>query len=491
MEFVGHSELDQRKHADVLVLPFWKNKEEVEQAASFSLKAFPLQGLIESKDFKGKEGEVAFIYQDRGSEPRIAVLGLGEQDNITVEKLRRSYASLVKACCQRKCKSMNLWLPAISSLSEEDLARGVAEGMLLANYQYDKLKHDSVKEEKTSLIQKATLIGIGKRGLAQAKKSTVICQGVYLARDLVNGNADEVTPQYLAETAKNLSKTCKGIKTTIFDKKRIEKEKMGLLLAVNRSSPHDPVFLISEYKGAPKSKDLTVIVGKGITFDTGGLNLKISMDTMKCDMAGAATALGILYAAASLKLKVNLAIVIVSTENCIGSCSYKPGDVYKSYSGKTVEIGNTDAEGRLILADALAYANRHLKPSRIIDFATLTGAIDIALGPEASGLMSNNDVLADSLLRSGSNTFERVWRMPLYEEYRDALKSDIADIRNIGGRSAGSILAALFLQEFVGKTPWAHLDIAATAFLSDKRRYLPKYGTGVGIRLMIDFLENL
>ena len=268
---------------------------------------------------------------------------------------------------------------------------------------------------------------------------------------------------------------------------------MGLLLAVNRASSRDPTFMLIEYKGDPKAHDLTVLVGKGITFDTGGLNLKPtgSMESMKCDMAGAAAVLGVIQAAAALGIKKNITGVIAATENSIGSRSYKPGDVYCGYAGKSVEIGNTDAEGRLILADALAYAVKNLKPSRIIDLATLTGAVEVALGNEAIGLLSNHDVLADLLIRSGSSTGERVWRLPLYEEYKDLLKSDVADIKSTGGRTAGCITAAIFLHEFVGKTPWAHLDIAGTAYLNEAKRYQPKHATGVGVRLMLSLLESL
>ncbi len=233
-------------------------------------------------------------------------------------------------------------------------------------------------------------------------------------------------------------------------------------------------------------------MGKGITYDTGGLSLKPTsgMQDMKCDMSGAATALGTIFAAAKIGLKKNVTAIVPSTENCIGSKSYKPGDVYIGYSGKTVEIDNTDAEGRLILADALAYASKKLKPSRIIDFATLTGAIIVALGEETTGMMSNNDELAAQLAKAGEATYERVWRLPLFEEYKQQIKSDVADLKNSGGRDASSITAALFLQEFIGDFPWAHLDIAGTAHLSKARRYHPKNGTGVGIRLMIEFLEN-
>lgn len=491
MEFAIVENFDKRKNADILVLPYWKKK--VESAADIGKLQTQVQGPIEAGDFVGKEGEVVFLYLQSLPEKRVALLGLGEQEKITVEKLRRAYASLTKACRQKKIKDLNLVVPAIPSLTEENILSGISEGLLLSNYVFEKLKQHSIKEEPTVLLKKATLIGVGKKALAITKKISGICEGVYLARNLVNGNADDVNPQYLAHFTKQLAAKLPHVKTTVFDKKRIEKEKMGLLLAVSRGSDVDPAFIIMEYKGNPKSKDNTVIVGKGVTYDTGGLNLKPtgSMETMKCDMGGAATAIGTLFAAATIGLKVNVTVVIPTTENSIGKLSYKPGDVYTSYAGKTVEIGNTDAEGRLILADALAYVKEHLKPTRIIDFATLTGAIEIALGAETTGLMSNQDALADSLMRSGFHTYERLCRLPLYEEYKEQLKSDIADIKNVGGRPGGSITAALFLQEFVGDIPWAHCDIAATAFLSEARRYHPKHGTGIGVRLMIDFLENL
>lgn len=495
MNFSISAALKARKGADLLVIPFWKGKKHAEPAFS-SVAALHrhVDAPIAIHDFHGKEGELLLLYVSGEPEKRIALLGLGAQEAITVEKLRRAYAAVTRMCHKKKIREANVAVPECPALAKQDLVRGIVEGLLLPNYVFNALKHDALKEDKIVLLHAVNLIGVGKSELAVAKKCAAICRAVHMARDLVNGNADDVTPQHLADVAQGLAKTCKHVKTTVFDKKRIEKEKMGLLLAVNRASFRDPVFIITEYKGNPKSSDHTVIIGKGITFDTGGLNLKPTggMETMRDDMAGAAAALAVIQAASALELKVNVTAVVPSTENCIGSKSYKPGDVYSSYSGKTVEIGNTDAEGRLILADALAYASEHLKPSRIIDLATLTGAVDIALGSETTGLLSNNDVLADLLIRFGSETNERVWRLPLYEEYREQLKSDIADIKSTGGRSAGCITAAVFLQEFVGKQiPWAHLDIASTAFLNESKRYLPKYATGVGVRLLITLLENL
>lgn len=494
MNFATTPSLKTRKNSDLLVIPFWKGKKHAEVAAAdaTSLKAF-FDVPLATHDFQGKDGDVLILYVSGQPEKRIALLGLGAQEGITVEKLRRAYSAVTKMCRKKKIEEINLVTPECTQLSKDDLIRGVIEGLLLPNYVFNDLKHDTVKEDPSVLLQKITIVGGNKHELAIAEKCATICHAVDLVRDLVNGNADDVTPQHLVAVAQGLAKTCKHVKTTVFDKKRIEKEKMGLLLAVNRGSFRDPAFIIIDYKGNSKSSDHTVIVGKGITFDTGGLNLKPtgSMETMKCDMAGAAAVLGIIQAAASLELKINVTAVIATTENCIGSKSYKPGDVYKAYSGKTVEIGNTDAEGRLVLADALAYAVDHLKPTRIIDLATLTGAVEVALGNETTGLLTNNDALADLLIRFGCETHERVWRLPLHEEYKEQLKSDVADIKSTGGRAAGCITAAMFLQEFVGKTPWVHLDIAGTAFLSESKRYLPKHATGVGVRLMIAFLESL
>lgn len=493
IEFTCTDKSAKRKKADILVIPFWKEKKGVKPAAEASLMKTESATLLGSGDFKGEEGEVAFLYQKPGQEePRLLLLGLGEKEKESIEHLRRAYGAVAKACQKKKLTVVNIAMPTVSGLKEEEIARGIAEGLLLTNYAFTLNKNESIKDNAPVLLKKVTLIGATARSKQVISSSIAISEAVYQARDLINNNADVVTPQYLAAVAKKLEKDYSAVKTTVFDKKKIEKEKMGLLLAVGRGSSVDPAFLIVEYKGDPKSKDHTVVVGKGVTYDTGGLNLKPtgSMETMRQDMSGAAAALGTVQAAAALKLKRNITAVVPTTENSIGSHSFKPGDVYQSYLGKTVEIGNTDAEGRLILADALAYTVKNLKPSRIIDFATLTGAIVIALGEEAAGMMSNDDHLAADLMKAGEATHERVWRLPLYSEYKKMLKSNVADLKNIGGRAAGSITAALFLEEFVGKTPWAHVDIAGTAFLSDEREYLPKDATGTGIRLMIEYLSS-
>lgn len=499
MEFTHIGEIEERKKADALVLPFWKDKQGVSSA--FVLKE-KLPSMVDEVlaigDFKGKEGETLFFYVQGEVEKRFCLLGLGAKEKATAESFRRSFGGLTKSCLSKRFKELNLIIPKLSTMSEEELIKGVIEGLLLPNYTFNRHKHREPEEGEESFLQSVTLItpntSLQSNILEIAKRTDIICQAVNFTRDLINENADIVTPQYLADSAKEIAAKQTAIKTTVFDKQRIENEKLALLLAVNRGSALDPAFIIMEYQGNPSIKDKTVLIGKGVTYDTGGLNLKPTggMETMKCDMSGSAVCLGTILAASQLKMKVNLTVVIPTTENGIDAKSFKPGDVYQSYLGKTVEMTNSDAEGRLILADALAYACKNLHPTRIIDVATLTGAIEIALGSEAAGLMSTNDALAQALLKAGDVTFERLWRMPLYDEYKDRLKSDIADLKSWNGRPAGANVAATFLRQFVTDSiPWAHIDIAATAFVSDVKKYQPKYGTGFGVRLIIEFLQNL
>jgi leucyl aminopeptidase len=446
---------------------------------------------LKSGDFRAHEGETLLVYPDRRGEARVLLLGLGLEAEVTPERVRRAYAVAVKIARQKKLATIAAAFPEMSVPS--DLP--AIEGMSLANYAFNSLKGDSLKDDPTVLLKKVIGIHLSKERLAACKENLTTIEAVHFARDLVNGNADDVTPQFLAATARRLAEECPHVKTTVFDKKRIEKEKMGLLLAVSRGSFREPAFIIVEYKGNPDSSDVTAMVGKGITYDTGGLNIKPtgSMETMKDDMAGAAAVLGTIRAASLLKLKVNLLGIVVSSENAIGSYSYKPGDVYMSHSGKTVEIANTDAEGRLVLADAISYLQTHYHPNRIIDLATLTGGIIVALGEEATGLFSNDDKLAAALMEAGEETHERLWRFPLYPEYREALKSSIADVKNSpNNRQASSINGAMFIGHFVKKgIPWAHLDIAGTAFITAPKYYHPTQATGVGVRLLVQFLATL
>ncbi|WP_042279396.1 leucyl aminopeptidase [Candidatus Protochlamydia sp. R18] len=494
MEFALTLHIEKRKKADVLVLPFWKGTSQPEAAIALHPLKLSLDSVFNTGDFKGKEGETLFLYVEGLVEMRVALLGLGEKNKVSTEALRKSYGCLAKACLGKKLKTLNILMPEFNKTEENAFIKAITEGLLLPNYVYDRLKSKQEEDDEETLLQKINFISSNKHVLALAEEVAAICDGVYYTRDLINGNADEITPQYLAKCAQGLSQEYSQIKTTVFDKKRLEKEQMGLLLAVNRGSNLDPALIIMEYKGNPKSKDHTVIIGKGVTYDTGGLNIKPTggIETMKCDMSGGAACFGTMLAACHLDLKVNLTAIIPATENSVDAASFKPGDVYRSYLGKTVEMTNSDAEGRLILADALAYASQNLKPSRLIDIATLTGAIEISLGSEASGLMSTDDQLAKSLIQAGENTYERLWRMPLYEGYQEKLKSDIADLKSWNGRSGSSCVAAMFLKNFVGKDiPWAHLDIAGTAYVTEPKKYMPKYASGVGVRLLVEFLKQL
>jgi leucyl aminopeptidase len=483
-----------RRALDALVLPFWKGEKGAEPACPVEPFASLLAVPLEAGDFLGKEGETLLLYRTpgKGEEKRLILLGLGDKRKATLETLRRAYAAAIKLCRSRKSKSVNIFPPEGAQLAASDSVQALLEGVLLANYAFQELKGVPPTDHPSHPLEEICLVGGDKRASEAARRIETLVAAVNFARDLVNRNADDVTPQALSAAARALSKELPAIKTTVLNKQQIEKEQMGLLLAVNRGSDQEPAFIIMEYTGDPRSKERTALIGKGVTFDTGGLNLKPtgSMETMKSDMAGAAAILGTMKAAVSLGVKANLIGVIAATENAIGAASFKPGDVYRSHDGQTVEIANTDAEGRLILADALSYVQKHLRPTRLIDLATLTGAIVVALGEGASGLFSNDDALASSLSAAGERTQERVWRFPLYADYQEELKSSLADLKNCGSRKASSITAALFLEKFVKGIPWAHLDIAGTAYLSEPKHYHPTVATGVGVRLLIEFLEQ-
>lgn len=484
-----------RKPADALVLPFWIASKELSPAykkyAGISKKAF---SPIELGDFKAHLGESCVVYPNLSKgEARYILLGLGAQEDLTVENLRKAFASLVHFCQKQKISKLSVLIPEIKAFSKEELCQGVSEGLHLSNYVFDRLKQTS---SKSKIITQCQLIGLGSKEQTILDKSHKLCSGVNLARDLVNENADTMNADKLAGIARGLSSSYPKIKTEIFDKKRLEKEKLKLILAVNRGSNVQPCLIMVKYMGKPSDKEATVLVGKGITYDTGGIQLKPSQGSivhMKADMGGAAAVLGILQTAAELDLPLNVVGVIPACENAISNTAYKPGDVYDSYFGKSVEIANTDAEGRLVLADALAYAEKNLKPKHMIDLATLTGGAKAALGDQISALMSNNPKLAKRLLYSGKKSGDNLWELPLYEQYKQGLKSKIADLKNSAqpGTYPTAVIAGLFLQEFVKSTPWAHLDIAGTAYLSESKDYHPTKATGVGVRLILAFLEEL
>ncbi len=494
MQISINESLSSRAGFDLLILPCLQKGGK--PCFSFQGKEFAeiCDPVMRQGDFKGKAEETLLLYSSRGKEKRWLLLGLGSKEECSLEQVRRSFAAAVALCKKKHWTEISAVVPEGSSLEEPSLVKALIEGVGLAGYCFDKLKSEALVKEAPYKVKKLQLVGCSKKLLPPAQEAYSVVESVNFVRDLVNSNADEIHPHALAGIAKDLQKEFAKVKVTVLGKKELEKEKMGLILAVNRGASVDPAVIVLEYRGDPSSKDCTAIVGKGVTFDTGGLNLKPtgSIETMKCDMAGAGAVLGLVQAAARLGIRKNILGVIASAENAISANSYKPGDVYKSASGKTVEITNTDAEGRLVLADALTYVQRKHQPSRIIDLATLTGGIVIALGEEATGLFSNNDKLATALVEAGDRCFERVWRMPLYPEHKEALKSPIADMKNSAGRKASSCTGAMFLGQFIERdTPWAHLDIAGTAYLSETKPYHPTYATGVGVRLLLEFFSRL
>lgn len=444
--------------------------------------------IINTKTFKAKPNTYFFsALQDRAS---ILLVGLGKQKDITSETLRNAASVVVTACSDKSISEILIVIPEINSFT--DSARYIAEGVYLANYAFNRYK--TQKEEKSPLLQKAILLCNDPQQLSSIlKEIDIVCSNTLLCRDLVNETTENVNPVTIAKLAIKIAALSK-IKCTVYSKKDIEKMKMGLLLAVSRGSMYPPQLIVMHYKGNPKSKESIAIVGKGITFDTGGINLKPSghIETMRTDMAGAAVCIYAINAIGQMKLPINVYAVIPLAENMISHTAYKPGDVFTAYNGKTVEIGNTDAEGRLILADALAFTEKQFKPKAIIDLATLTGACVVTFGEIVAAYLTDDEALSLALTNASLLTGERIWRLPLYKEYNEEIKSDIADIVNVPPvRNAGTIIGAIFLQNFVENTPWAHIDIAGTSWYSKKRGYNPKNATGFGVRLLYEFVKNI
>ncbi|MDB2613945.1 leucyl aminopeptidase [Chlamydiales bacterium] len=492
IKFSAEKRLSKRLKSDVLVVYAWQEKGKCQLPAISKAWTTQTSLLLDGDEFQGKEGQLQTLYISGETEKRLLIVGLGDKKKITHDLIRRLYAKVGQNLQELKVKSLSCMVPVNLGIPHDESAEALVFGLLLSNYQFNLHKSVSKKDKPVS-IEKIQLIGTDKKGLELVEKAKKICKAVSLSKDLINTNADLMRPSDLVKVANEIAKEFPTVKATIFDKKRIEKEKMGLVLAVNRGSVEtDPAFIILEYKGAPNGKNHTALIGKGITFDTGGLNLKPTgyMETMKADMGGASIVLSTVYAAALLKLKINVTAIVPATENAIASDSFKPGDVYKSYSGKTVEIGNTDAEGRLVLADALAWTEKNLKPTKMIDVATLTGAVAVALGSSCAGLLTPDQDLKEGLLDASSKTGEQLWQLPLVEDYKDDLKSHVADTSNIGNREGGAITAALFLQQFVEKTPWAHIDVAGVAFTKFPRGVFPKHATGYGVRLLVKYLQD-
>lgn len=443
-----------------------------------------ISARIKAKDFSGKTGEALTLFADSGQ--RIVLVGLGNKDKCNLGTIQSATTSAVKAVIKTPVKTVSNYISSLTyaNLDPATVAKISAIAASHAAYRYEVTKNFK-KDDKHSLTSMAMYAD--KKAASTIKQAAAIATGVETTRALGNLPPNICNPSYLASHAKDIAKKYDNCSLTILDEKKMQKLKMGALLAVARGSRNSPKMIVLKYTGTKKTQKPHVIVGKGITFDTGGISLKpgANMDEMKYDMCGSASVFGTLKAISDMQLPLNVIGVIPSSENMPDGDANKPGDIVTSLSGQTIEILNTDAEGRLILCDALTYCER-FDPDTVIDIATLTGACVIALGKPASGLFSNNQKLADAITEAGEESGDRCWQMPLWDEYQDQLKSNFADIANIGGREAGSITAACFLSRFTKKFKWAHLDIAASAWNSGSN----KGATGRPVSLLTQYLLN-
>jgi leucyl aminopeptidase len=448
--------------------------------------------LREDGDFSGKLGDVLLLPAPAGAAAaRVLLIGLGAPASFGRKQYRRALQAAVQALAKTGATDavVYLALEQAGDLDVEYRARGVAEVFCSQLYKVPDLKTGT--KPKTPRLSSVSVAVADARASKEAaeglRMGAAMGGGLALSRDLANLPPNICTPTYLGTRAQSLSKDFPSIKTKVLDESAIKALKMGAFLAVTQGSDQPPRLIVSEYHGGKKNAPPICLIGKGITFDSGGISLKDppAMDEMKFDMSGAAAVLGTMRAVAELKLPINLVTIVATCENMPSGGAVKPADIVTSMSGQTIEILNTDAEGRLILCDAITYSRR-FKPAAVIDVATLTGACVIALGNHFSGLMSNDEALADELGRAGVRADDRAWRLPIGEEYVDQLKSNFADIANVGGREGGASTAAAFLSKFAKDLQWAHLDVAGTAWLSGAQ----KGSTGRPVPLLVDFLIN-
>lgn len=458
---------------------------QIDQASKGQLSA-----ILKKGDMDGESGQTLMLYDIPGIQAeRILLVGLGAKKDLTLKSANSAWAGAVKLLDASSVIEATNTLCTLE-IPETDLAQRLRESVISAEdqvYRFDQCKSDA-KPAKRPLKKVGLFIGDQKKTqpvLRAVNQGEAIAAGITLTKNLANLPGNICTPGYLADQAKRLGKQSTKLKVSVLEEKQMQALGMGSLLSVSRGSREPAKLIVMEYKGGkPKSKPV-VLVGKGLTFDAGGISLKpsASMDEMKYDMCGGASVMGVMAACVRMELPINLVVIVPSSENLPDGAANKPGDIVTSMSGQTIEILNTDAEGRLILCDALTYAER-FEPAAVVDVATLTGACIIALGSQASGLLSNDDKLAAELLEAGNRSADRAWQLPLWDEYQEQLKSNFADMANIGGKGAGTITAACFLSRYAKKFKWAHLDIAGTAWKSGDQ----KGATGRPVSLLSQFL---
>ena len=486
------------QNTQCLILPMWKDLklESFVKELDADLGG-ALSSVLKLKDFDGKPGQSAFVYTSNKKTPRILLVGLGEKKNMTVRRWKQVVGAAVLGSQKKKWTQLSVFLPAqmVKLFGAKKLASETAVAAHIAGYSYDEHKEKKTQVKHLKSVEfVADADARTVRSLAQgASEGEAIADAVNFTRSLGNTPPSVMTPTLLAKHAQDLAKEFPKVKVKVLKRPDMKKLGMGCLLGVSQGSELEPTFSIVEYKNGPKSQKPTVLVGKGITFDSGGLSLKPSayMTDMKFDMLGAATVLGTIKAAAALGLKKNIVGLVPSCENMPSGSSYRPDDILINMDGKSVLIDNTDAEGRLILCDALSYA-RKLKPKEVIDFATLTGACLVAIGNERSGLFSPEEKMIEKLEKSSVEAGEQLWHLPLGEEFSESLKCEIADIKNtgqVGGRGyGGASTAAAFLQFFTDY-PWAHIDLGSSYYGGKGKPYIRGGANGFGVQTMVEYLR--
>lgn len=450
-------------------------------------------GALSGAGFEGKAGQAVLVHTAGRIRPRVVVAaGLGPREGMGLERVRQAAARAAQRAREAGCARVAFDLALQGDPAE--IARACVEGAVMGLYRFTRYKTngDKADREMKSLVLYASASDAGA-ARAGAQRGTIVAESVNQVRDLGNLPSNVATPTYIADRARAMARS-RGLSCDVIDRKGMERLGMGALLGVARGSQEPPKLIILRYDGGKSTAGAAdrpiALIGKTITFDSGGISLKPAdkMEQMKSDMMGGAGVLSVMEAAARLALPISIVGLLPATENMPSGTAIKPGDVITAMSGTTVEVINTDAEGRLVLADALAYAVKRYQPRLMVDIATLTGACSVALGQYAIGLLGTDAPLIDRLRRAADASGERVWQLPLWEEYYEQIKSDVADLKNTGGRAAGTITAAAFLSKFVGTTPWAHLDIAGTMWSDDTRHYVAKGASGAGVRLLIQFL---
>jgi leucyl aminopeptidase len=456
-----------------------------------------VSAVIQSGDFRGKKDQKLVLYPNgRLPARRLLLFGLGDAAKLDAHALRALAGASVSEAAARSAAKLTLVVPTVRRVRAPVAAQALAEGAVLGSYRFDrfKAKADDAPGEVAAVQLSFERAGDLRPARLGARRGTVLAECQNLARDLSNQPGNALPPDALAREAQRVAKEV-GLRVRVLGVPELRRLGMGGLLAVGGGSAHPPRLIVLEYrpKRARAARDTLCLVGKGITFDSGGISIKpaAGMEEMKHDMSGAAAVVGALRACAQLSVPHHVVGVIGAAENMPSGTAYRPGDIVTTASGKTIEVQNTDAEGRVVLADALHYARTEFEPTAIVDLATLTGACVVALGRWASGLFGNNEALAERVRRAGEATGERAWPMPLWDGHREAVRSDVADVKNTGaGREAGSSTAAAFLAAFVGDTPWVHLDIAGTGWTTRNGPGQPKGATGVGVRLLLELLAE-